>query len=310
VPEPPTGQQVVLRLGAQYAVVVEVGGALRSYDVGDWSVVEGFPASRMADGGRGMPMLPWPNRLGDGRYQFDGQTMQLSIDEIERHNAIHGLTRSMNWTVEEQWEDRATLGLKLHPRPGYPFSLQLSLEYTLQADGLLVRLTARNTGERPLPFGAGQHPYFSVGTPTLDTALLRLGAAARLDLEPVRRLPTGQVTGTEGTEYDFAELRPIGDLVLDECYTDLRRDAAGRCHFTLAHPDGARRIVVWADRSYKYVQVFSGDTLRSEHRRRGLALEPMTCPPDAFRTGTDLLVLQPDQSATMDWGITPTLTNS
>jgi aldose 1-epimerase len=72
---------------------------------------------------------------------------------------------------------------------------------------------------------------------------------------------------------------------------------------TLKNPAGGREVVVWMDSSYRYVQVFSGDTLPVAHRRRGLALEPMTCPPNAFRTGTDLIVLQPEETRNFAWGI-------
>jgi aldose 1-epimerase len=308
VAELPTGQQVLLRRGNQQAIVVEFAGGLRSYEVGSWAVVEGYPAHGMADGGRGIPMLPWPNRLADGHYEFEGQSMQLPIDEIQRNNAIHGFTRSMNWIVEDQREESAALGLKVHPRPGYPFSLKFTLEYSLLDTGLVIRLTARNTGDRAAPFGAGHHPYFSVGTPTVDTSLLRLEAETRLELDPRRRLPTGHLLPTKGTQYDFRQPRRIGEQVLDDCFTNLLRDPDRRARFTLIHPQDEREVTVWADSQYRYVQVFSGDTLPAARRRSGLALEPMTCPPNAFQTGTDILVLQPGQSQSMEWGISPTLT--
>ena len=125
------GRQVEIRHGGQRAVVVEVGGGLREYDVDGQPVLDGYPLDRMADGGRGLPLLPWPNRLADGQYDFEGQHLQLPIDEVVRHNAIHGLTRWLNWTSSTRRRSSSCSALCVHPRPGYPFALELSIEYSL-----------------------------------------------------------------------------------------------------------------------------------------------------------------------------------
>ena len=93
--------------------------------------------------------------------------------------------------------------------------------------------------------------------------------------------------------------------MLDDCLTDLARDQRGRAHAELRHPTTNRGIDLWLDAGYRYLQLFTGDTLAPPVRRRGLAVEPMTCPPNAFQTGTDLLVLEPRESVTLEWGITP-----
>jgi aldose 1-epimerase len=257
----------------------------------------------MADGGRGQPLLPWPNRLADGRYEFGSRQLQLSIDEIERHCAIHGLVRWLNWRVAHQASNAVRMELMIHPRPGYPFTLDLSIDYLLTDDGLTVRTTGTNRGSQALPFGAGQHPYLTAGTPFVDTASLQIAADTRMELDAQRRLPTGKMLPVDGSEFDFRALRPIGPLVVDECFSHLHRDANGRAHVTLADPRVSRSVVLWMDRHYNYIQVFSGDTLAPERRRRGLAVEPMTCPPNAFRTQTDLIVLEPGESISLEWGI-------
>ena len=302
-PEPSSGRQFELHRGRQRAVVVEVGGGLREIEVDGQPVLDGYALHRMADGARGQPLLPWPNRLGDGRYVFGGQTLQLPIDEVERGNAIHGLTRWMNWSLADKAADRARLELMLHPRPGYPFALQLSIAYTLSDGGLNVRTTARNVGSDRLPFGAGYHPYFTVGTPFIDSATLRMAARSSLELDAERRVPTGRVLPVAGSENDFREARPIGASVLDACLTDLDRDTDGRAQVTLADPGSGRSVVVWMEERFRYLQVFSGDTLAPDRRRRSLAIEPMTCPPDAFRTQIDLIVLEPDEAVSLEWGL-------
>jgi galactose mutarotase-like enzyme len=307
---PPSGTQYEIKHAGQRATVVEVGGALREYVVDGHAVLDGFPVDTRADGGRGQPLLPWPNRILDGVYEFDGQRLQLPIEEVERHNAMHGLTRWQNWSLVERAAKRVRLALTIHPRPGYPFTLALALEYALDDRGLLVRTIARNAGVSPLPFGAGQHPYLSVGTPRVDEATLRLAASHRLEMDPERLVPTGVLLATAVTDYDFRVPRRIGDCVLDDCFTDLARDDRGRAEVTLSDPGSGWSVTLWMGTDYRYTQIFTGDTLAQDRRRQGLAIEPMTCPPNAFRTGTDLVVLGPGESITLEWGVTSTRTHA
>jgi aldose 1-epimerase len=242
--------------------------------------------------------------LADGQYEFGGQRHQLPLDEIARRNASHGLTRWLNWNVVDQSASSVRLEYLMHPRPGYPFTLQLQIEYVLSEGGLTVRTSARNVGDKALPFGAGQHPYFTAGTAVIDESTLELPASSRLELDPERRLPTGHVLPVDASELDFRKRQPIGDRVIDDCFCDLARDERGRARITLA---AKRTVSVWMDDHYKYAQVFSGDTLAPERRRRGLAIEPMTCPPNAFRSGTDLIVLQPGADVVLEWGVELTI---
>lgn len=300
---PPSGEQIELRDGPLRAVVVEVGGGLRELALGDWHILDGFAVDAMADGGRGQPLLPWPNRLQDGRYTFDAHDLQLPIDEVPRANAIHGLTRWLSWHVRDRTESRAELGLTVHPRPGYPFTLDLTIAYELAPGELSVTTTAHNVGSEPLPLGAGQHPYVSVGTPTVNEAWLRVDAAERVELDPNRGLPTGRRLSVAGSDWDFGEARSIGSLVIDQCLTGLARDGQDRIWAELSDPTSQRRVRLWAAEPYRYLQVFTGDTLEPDRRRHGLALEPMTCPPNAFRTGDDLIVLAPGEKLALSWGL-------
>jgi aldose 1-epimerase len=302
---PPSGEQFEIRSGAQRAVIVEVGGGIREYTVGEQPVLDGFAISAMADGGRGQPLLPWPNRIRDGQYTFDAQSLQLPIEEASRHNAMHGLTRWANWSVIARDASSVRVAMTQHPRSGYPFSLSLEIEYTLDADGLSVRTLARNIGDHTLPFGAGQHPYLSVGTTRVDAATLRVPAAVRLELDRTRMLPTGQTLAVAGTDFDFREPRAIGALQLDDCFTDLLPETDGRVRVELVDPKTNTTTTLWLESPYRYVQVFTGDTLAAPRRRQGLAVEPMTCPPDAFRSGRDLIVLQPNEAVSLAWGISP-----
>ncbi len=190
----------------------------------------------------------------------------------------------------------------LHARPGYPFSLALRVEYSLSDDGLRVASSATNIGREACPYGSGQHPYLTVGTETVDTVVLRAPGRTVLSTDtrgiPVSRSPV------EGTEYDFTRARTIGTTQLDHTFTDLDRDDDGLARVELRHPDGEAALSLWLDESYRYLELFTGDSQPSVNRR-SLAVEPMTCPPNAFRSGEGLLVLDPGESTTAVWGIQP-----
>lgn len=299
----PSGEQVTLRRGLQRAVVTEVGATLREYRTGDWPVLEGFAEDEQVSGGRGQLLLPWPNRVRDGRYAWEGQVRQLSLTEPPQHNAIHGLARWVNWRVRERDEGRALLSLRLPAQPGWPFLLDLEVEYALEDDGLRVTTSATNVGDGACPYGAGAHPFLAVGTPTIDTALLRLPAATRL-LGDERQIPIG-AEPVDGTPYDFRVPRPIGDLRLDFAFTDLQRDPDGRARVQLSAPEGGRSVVLWLDEHHSYLMIFSGDTLGPSRARRGLGVEPMTCAPDALNSGDGLRVLAPRERVSTTWGIEP-----
>ena len=301
---PPSGRQFEIRAGSYRAVVAEVGATLRAFAKGDADVIDGFSIDDRAAGGRGQVLAPWPNRLGDGQYTFGGRTGRAPLNEPERSNAIHGLVRWLQWQAVDHQADRVTLSSTLPPQPAYPWRLQLEITYELDASGLTVVTAATNHTDVTAPFGIGFHPYLTVGTPTVDTARLLLPAARRLVTDR-RGLPTG-VVGVAGTEFDFSRSRPIGPLQLDTAYADLDRTADDQAIVQVASADEREVVTLWLDGTYRYVMAFTGDTLEPGRRRRAIALEPMTCPPDALRSGTDLIRLAPGATWSGCWGLAVT----
>ena len=192
----------------------------------------------------------------------------------------------------------------LHPQPGYPFSLGLSIEYALSADGLRVQTTATNLGPEPCPYGAGAHPYLTVGTKTIDSTIL--SAPGRIMLRSDERGLPVSTEPVAGTEFDFRRPRPIGETRLDNAFTDLERAEDGFARVELRDPVEGTTVALWVDETYPYLMLFTGDPL-PDVDRQSLAVEPMTCPPDAFRSGESLIRLEPSSSFTSTWGITPTL---
>jgi aldose 1-epimerase len=291
----PSGEQIELELGDQRVVVVEVGGGLREYAAGGRAVLDGYGDDELCSSGRGQLLIPWPNRIADGRYEFDGRVEQLPLDEPERGNAIHGLVRWAAWGVAERRRDRVVMEYLLHPRPGYPFTLALRVEYALEGDGLTVRTEATNVGDETCPYGAGVHPYLAGANGSVDELTLTVPADTVLESDE-RGLPVA-ARPVEGTDFDFRFPKPVGRLRLDHCFGGLAREDDGRAWVRLGNGTS-----LWADRSFDYLMVFTGDGL-PDVERRSLAVEPMTCPPNAFRSGEGLVRLEPGETHVATWGL-------
>ena len=304
---PLTGQQYDIAAGDYQATITELGAGLRSLSLSGRPVIAGYDRDQVPPAGAGQLLLPWPNRVDHGRYAFGGSTYQLDLSEPAHENAIHGLTRFASWSAITQSADQVELGLRLLGRPGYPFCLELRAGYRLSADGgLEVTVTAANRGTRPAPFGTGSHPYLVAGDGTVDDWQLQM-PAARWQPADDRGIPQGEPADVTGSEYDFRDRRPVGSTALDTAFTGLSADDSGRARATLTGP--AAEVALWAGPGYRWLQVFTGDALGPDRRRRAVAIEPMTCPPNAFVTGIDLLTIEPDASVTRQWGIRAAITS-
>jgi aldose 1-epimerase len=250
----PSGEQFELAAGRHRVVVVEVGGGIRAWD----GVLLGYGEDEMCDSGRGQVLAPWPNRLAGGRYEWEGEELQLPLNEVSSGSAIHGLVRWASWRAVEREPTRVVLEHVLHPQPGYPFSLRLRVEYRLSGTALTVRTEAENVGDRDCPFGVGHHPYVLAPTGRVDDLVL--------------------------------DGKPVGEQQLDET-----RERSGGWRVEVGD------VAVWADDAWPWLQVFTGDL--PEIGRRGLAVEPMTCPPQAFGTGEGVIRLAPTDRWSGEWGI-------
>ncbi|HEY8306196.1 MAG TPA: aldose 1-epimerase family protein [Lapillicoccus sp.] len=299
----PTGAQWTIRRGGDELVVVEFGGGIRGYTRGGIDVVAGYGPDEMSVAGRGQQLIPWPNRLRDGKYTHAGTERQLALTEPAKHNATHGLVRWTTWDLLDQTSTSITVGQRLHPQPGWAWVLELTTIYALADDGLTVTTTALNVGEGDAPYGYGAHPYLSIADTPVAEVVLEVPATTYLETDAERQLPVA-THPVERSAYDFRAGRPIGDLALDTAFTDLARGADGRWAVTLTGlATGA--VSLWGDEAYAWTQVFTGRAHPHTEGTTGIAVEPMTCPPDAFNSGTDLVVLRPEQSHTGSWGIRP-----
>ena len=291
---PPSGEQFVLESAHAHAVVTEVGATLRRLVLGGEDVVLSFTEDEMSGDGRGQVLAPWPNRLGDGRYRFEDVEGSVPLNEPDRRNAIHGLVRWQAFRPAMRSASEVLLETVLYPQPAYPWRLRLVVRYALSDDELAVAIVATNESGRPAPFGIGFHPYLAAPLGA-DKAAVDLPATRHLRLDD-RGLPNGEELVADSPIAPLLGGAPLGNAIFDDCFAGLSRGADGR--FTVSYaPDTAagRRILVRGDEAFDYVMLYSADQLRGEERRGAVAIEPMTCPPDAFRTGESLVRLEPDE---------------
>jgi aldose 1-epimerase len=291
--------------GAARLAVDLRGGGLRELVVGDWHVLDGYPSGTVPAARRGGVLLPWPNRLRGGRWQWRGRDLQLDVVSGQSPNAVHGLVTAQPWTVLAAAEGAVTVGTVVEPRTGYPFRLAAAVDYELTPERLTVTVRVRNDADVDAPLGVGMHPYFCVGGGAVDA----LPEGAVDDAEVTLPARTAMVTDgglpTGATEPFDGDVGRIGDRVIDVPLTDLVRDPDGWARVALRGPAGALEIAV--DGTWPWLQVFTADTLPAGQRRRSLAVEPMTCPPNALADGADLVVLPPGGSWSGTWtlGWTP-----
>jgi aldose 1-epimerase len=299
----PSGDQFEIRGGGYRAVMTESGATLRLLEHEGRPLLHGFDEGVMASGGRGQLLMPWPNRVRDGAYRFDGRDLQLALSEPSRHNASHGLARWASWSAEEHTPGSTSLGYRLMAQSGYPWTLDLHVVYDLSADGLTVTQSATNLSDRPAPYASGAHPYLSAGPGPVDGWELTVPASLRL-LADERKLPVGEEP-VDGTAYDFRVSRPVRDIVLDDAFGELARDDAGVATAEVRDPESGYGVALWVDRHHPWLMVYSADD--QPERRAALAVEPMTAPPDAFRSGRDLMTLaaagEPGDGTSVSWGL-------
>jgi aldose 1-epimerase len=296
------GREHELRDGSYSAVVTEVGGGLRTLRHGSVDLVRPYGAEEVRPRYSGVLLAPWPNRVANGTYDFDGETHQLPLTEPERGNALHGLVLWDRFEVRDRTASSVTLVDALVPRTGYPFEVEVSVTYSLEGgEGLRTTVAARNTGGRPAPWGTAGHPYLQAGTDLVDDCDLTVPAAEVLQVTEDRLLPL-DVTSVDGSELDFRSATRIGTTFVDHAYTGLLAGHDGLARVLLTSPDAGVECA-WDPAVLPWVQVHTADTPEARTNRTGLAVEPMTCAPDAFNSGRDLVVLAPGEVHTASWTV-------
>lgn len=300
------GPQHTLRAGGYEAVVTGIGAALRVLRdaAGDLVLPFDDDADRVAM--RGALLAPWPNRTADGRYRFRGVEHQLEVNEPERGNAAHGLASGLPFRLVSRSDGHVVLSAVIADQPGYPWRVRLDVRFSLDADGLLQEVTAVNESAEPAPYGVAGHPYLLAGPAAPDAVdgwSLQLPAREVLHVSPDRLLPTRLApVDADGGVLDFRRARTVGDTAINHAFADLTRDADGWARTRVTDADG-HGVELACDAGCRWVQVYTSDEGTGDSRRAGIAVEPMSCPPDALNSQTDLEVLEPGGSFRAAWVI-------
>lgn len=293
----------MLTHGAYSATIASVGATLRELTVDGRHLVVPFDADEVRPAYRGAILAPWPNRVVDGVYAFDGVSYQLPLTEPKRGHALHGLLVWTRFEIIEATDREAVFEAEVVPSDGYPFPLRVQVAYALGDDGLSTTVTAVNAGTSAAPYGTAPHPYLIAGPGHVDDWTLELPAATVLEVTPDRLIPTETRGVADHPEFDFRKARAIDDVFIDHAFTDLARDATGTAAVRVRAADGTGVEMAWGT-ELPWVQVHTADRDDApEISRIGLAVEPMTCPPDAFTSGTDLVRLEPGATHTASWRI-------
>jgi aldose 1-epimerase len=298
----PTGEQVEIASGGARAVVTGLGAALRSFEVAGVPFAETYGADEQPPMGAGAVLVPWPNRVGGASWSHAGMRQELEVTEPARGNAIHGLVRREAWTVVERDGASATLAVEVGEVQGWPLPFRTTIRYALDDTGLTVTHTVHNTGNEDMPFGVGAHPYPRPGNVDVDDCELTIAAGTVLPVDLDTMVPNGKPQSVEGTDLDFRVGRPLRDVALDTAFGDCEPGEDGLIRHSVTHADGG--VVLWAEACFGWVQVFTPPEFPGKGAR-AVAIEPMTCPPDALNSGTDLLTVAPGETWTGRWGISP-----
>jgi len=300
--------ELVLTNGAMRLHVSPYGASLRGLTQGDQPVVTVYQGANGKVGGQGDVLIPFPGRVREGRYSLGGQTYQMDKNDKEGPSAIHGFLRAVLWDIEAQTDTEVTFSAAIQPQDqaGYPFSLRAEVTWGVTPTGLSCAFRIQNTGSASAPVAAGFHPYFTVDTELIDTNLLQVPFASALEFD-ADLLPTGREVPVGDTSYDFRRARPIGGTVFNTCFLHPQRTEGGKAVIVLRNPETQRTVSVALGEAVNYVVLYSGDPLPDSHRRRALAIEPMTCGSDAFNhPAWGLSILAPGQSLSGDWQVDTT----
>jgi aldose 1-epimerase len=286
--------------GPYSAIVTARGGALRELQYRGRHLVVSFGPEGGVPDYRGVICAPWPNRLADGTYSYSGRSFRANINEPERGTALHGLLTGVDWELLEHSAAAVKLAGSVAGSTAYPSSLEVFITYRLSADGLSATVQARNSGSEAAPYGVCPHPYLVAGSAPLDEWTLELPAREFLAVSPDRLLPEG-VHPVDCHEFDFRTPRRLGTTRIDHAFTGITRNGEGRAAVRVLDPAGTGVELEW-DENWPWVQIHTADKPAGRDRL-GLAVEPMTCPPDAFNSGTDLVHLAPGESHQASWAI-------
>ncbi|MFT8703878.1 aldose 1-epimerase family protein [Bifidobacterium aquikefiricola] len=300
-PTPITGQQYSISHGTYKATVSQLGAGLRSLTYEGKNIIVSYDPNATIPCCNGYVLVPFPNRLEDGEYSFEGKSYSIPIDERERQTALHGLGYRYLWHLESLTDASVTLSWRSPAIIGYPFDVVVTVTYSLDDNGLTMLTTAANQGNTAAPWAFGIHPWLSNGKNgygndkiEADNARcsLQLPCGQHVIASPDRLLPQGEES-VEGTPYDLRERTSLSGKAFDDAWTGVNRAHDGSSTAIFTRPDGLA-VHLKGDDTINAWQVCTGTGFPADAHPAGVAVEPMTAYANAFRTGKNLVILKPD----------------
>ncbi len=283
------------------AIISTDGATLRKLWLNDTEVVQGFDTNQENLKSAGDILIPWPNRIKDGKWTLEGKELQLKVNETERNNAIHGLIRDLKHIVVVRKESYVVLRARIVSSTGYPFTLEVETKYELELNELKISHKITNFSKNQAPVAFGAHPYLKIGDTPTEELFLRLKANSRVAVDD-RLNPIG-IEEVQNTSFDLNTPTRVGDLDLDTAYCDLVSEADGTYRHRLSNEQG-QVVEVFGDENFKHAQVYNTKEFEIGNGLGwAVAVEPTTAPPNAFNSGTDLKWVQPNETWNIAWGI-------
>lgn len=244
-------------------------------------------------GSRNIKLSPFPNRIDRGRYEFAGQTYQFDCNKKNEDNAIHGFLTKAAFTLVDalvnEEEDSIVLQYKYKytgENEAYPFPYQVEIVHCFTQSFYSCRTNITNIGEQTMPLGDGWHPYFKLGTTTIDELLLQIPSNTALETDE-RMIPTLKTFAFN----KFQTPEAIGNTQFDTGFV-LRPDLKVSKVY-LINKTSKLQLVYGQDnendRGYKYLQIYTPPD------RQSIALEPMSCAANAFNNKMGLIELEPTE---------------
>ena len=298
---PRTGQQYSIHFGDYSAVITQLGAILRRFDYQSKEVIVPFGENDTIPCCNGYVLVPYPNRVEDGEYSFEGVTYQMPIDEVDRQTAIHGFGYRYMWNLETLTESSVSLSWRSPNLTSYPFDIIVTVLYELNADGLTMSTVAYNNGSIRAPWAFGIHPWLSNGGNgengieiEADNAKCRLNLPCNIHVtvNPDRLLPTGEES-VANTQYDLRDNPTLAGRPFDDAWSGVQRDEEGNTTAVFTRPDGLQ-VSLRGDNTIHAWQVCTATGFPEGQHPAGVAVEPMTAYANALRTGKDLVVIEPD----------------
>jgi aldose 1-epimerase len=276
--------------------VSNFGASLRGAWFQDEEVVTSYSGKENKVGGQGDVLIPFPGRIGGAKYTWDGVEYTLNANDKDGPNAIHGFLRTLDWEVTNQTENSVRFSRFFEETKGYPFRLRSSVSYYLSELGLTCSFSVENVDTVDAPVGVGFHAYFTTGSEQIDSDMLTLPFQSVLEMENF--IPNGKVLDNR----EFLSPTTIGETKFNSCFLNPIFNEQGQTEVQIA--GNGKVVTVWMDYGFEYVVLYSGDPLPESHRRKSLAIEPMTCGSDGFNhPDWGLVRLAPGQALSGSWGV-------